>query len=66
MSPKQTSGRSSLHATKLSRPGAADAPTKRRLSSDELLTGKKELVIEHGGDEYRLRITNNGKLLLTK
>lgn len=26
----------------------------------------REIVIEHGGDEYRLRITSNDKLILTK
>ncbi len=40
--------------------------TMRRISSDELLAGQRELVIEHGGDEYRLRITSKGKLILTK
>ena len=43
-----------------------DASTKRRLSSDELLGGQRELVIEHSGEEYRLRITSKGKLILTK
>ena len=43
-----------------------DASTKRRFSSDELLGGQRELVIEHSGEEYRLRITSKGKLILTK
>jgi hemin uptake protein HemP len=42
---------------------APDAP--RRVRSEELLAGQAELVIEHQGREYRLRITQNGKLILT-
>lgn len=40
--------------------------TKRRVSSGELMAGQKELLIEHAGEEYRLRITSKGKLILTK
>ena len=38
----------------------------RRLSSAELLGGRRELEIEHGGQLYRLRLTSQGKLILTK
>jgi hemin uptake protein HemP len=37
----------------------------RRLSSGELFGGASELVIIHAGREYRLRVTSNGKLILT-
>jgi hemin uptake protein HemP len=37
----------------------------RRVRSDQLLGGGNELVIEHQGREYRLRVTQNGKLILT-
>jgi hemin uptake protein HemP len=37
----------------------------RRVRSEQLLDGRHELVIEHHGREYRLRITQNGKLILT-
>jgi len=37
-----------------------------RISSEVLLSGKKELIIEHAGEDYRLRITSKGKLILTK
>jgi len=37
----------------------------RRVASSDLLGDASELVIEHGGREYRLRITSNGKLILT-
>jgi hemin uptake protein HemP len=33
--------------------------------SDALLGGGSALIIEHRGREYRLRITANGKLILT-
>jgi hemin uptake protein HemP len=36
-----------------------------RVSSGELLGAHGELIIEHQGREYRLRITQNGKLILT-
>jgi len=57
---------------KVSSPQAAgasrscDVPTMRRMTSDELLVGRRELVIEHSGEEYRLRVTSKGKLILTK
>jgi hemin uptake protein HemP len=37
----------------------------RRVTSAELLGQKGELIIEHDGREYRLRLTQNGKLILT-
>ena len=53
--------------------GAAPAPDEsappsggpRRVRSEELLRGGVELLIEHQGREYRLRVTQNGKLILT-
>ena len=38
----------------------------RRLKVSELLAGEREAILEHGGQEYRLRITASGKLILTK
>lgn len=38
----------------------------RRWRSDRLLDGQREVVIEHAGQEYRLRRTMNDKLILTK
>ncbi len=44
----------------------APSPTQpRRVSSEALLGQRKELVIVHNGREYRLRLTQNGKLILT-
>ncbi|WP_439595649.1 hemin uptake protein HemP [Falsiroseomonas sp.] len=34
--------------------------------STELLRGARELLIQHHGDTYRLRLTSNDKLILTK
>jgi hemin uptake protein HemP len=39
---------------------------KRSTTSRELLGEVKELLIIHAGEEYRLRITSNNKLILTK
>jgi hemin uptake protein HemP len=44
---------------------SAGAPA-RRVASDTLLGGHRELVIQHHGSEYHLRLTRNGKLILTK
>lgn len=45
-------------------PAAVGGP--RRLKVSELLEGGREAILEHGGQDYRLRITANGKLILTK
>ncbi|MCG6117150.1 MAG: hemin uptake protein HemP [Aquimonas sp.] len=37
-----------------------------RIDSQTLLQGGRELRIEHAGQEYRLRLTQNDKLILTK
>ena len=57
-SPQETAGvaHSNKHPT----------PIKRRVTSQDLMAGQRELVIEHGDDEYRLRVTSKGKLILTK
>ncbi len=38
----------------------------RHISSQSLLAGERELVIQHQGNEYHLRLTRNDKLILTK
>lgn len=37
-----------------------------RYRVDELLKGSREAILLHRGQEYRLRITATGKLILTK
>ena len=44
---------------------AAAAPAPEKVPSEALLGARKELVITHNGREYRLRVTQNGKLILT-
>jgi hemin uptake protein HemP len=39
---------------------------RQRLQSTELFGTAREVVIEHAGEEYRLRLTRQGKLILTK
>jgi hemin uptake protein HemP len=49
-------------------PGAASPAGERRkrIKVNELLQGDREVILEHDGQDYRLRITANGKLILTK
>ena len=48
--------------------GAAStaAARKPRIESQRLFQGNNEIVIVHHEEEYSLRITKNGKLILTK
>ena len=46
-----------------SAPGTIATPP--RVSSESLLGPRGELLIVHNGREYRLRLTQNGKLILT-
>jgi hemin uptake protein HemP len=48
------------------RPPLAAGSRPRRLKVSELLAGEREAILEHDGQDYRLRITANGKLILTK
>lgn len=45
--------------------GTARCVRQPKISSHVLLGPGGELLIEHGGREYRLRLTQNGKLILT-
>jgi hemin uptake protein HemP len=44
---------------------ADDARATRKIASRELFNGAREVVIDHHGRTYFLRITQNGKLILT-
>jgi hemin uptake protein HemP len=44
---------------------AGASPVRRYVVAD-LLQGGREVILVHDGSEYRLRITGNGKLILTK
>jgi hemin uptake protein HemP len=45
--------------------GARSATAPKRIPSEALLGPNRELVIVHNGREYRLRLTQNDKLILT-
>jgi hemin uptake protein HemP len=47
-------------------PGAASGDERRVWTTEELLGGGREVLIRHGEDVYRLRITRHGKLILYK
>jgi hemin uptake protein HemP len=38
----------------------------KTITCTELFGDLREIIILHAGNEYRLRITSNGKLILTK
>lgn len=38
----------------------------RIVSSETLLAGRRELIIQHGTEQYRLRLTASNKLILVK
>jgi hemin uptake protein HemP len=42
------------------------AGTVPKIASEQLMKGKREVLNRHGPDEYRLRVTRTGKLILTK
>jgi hemin uptake protein HemP len=45
---------------------SASPEKKPRIESNHLFQGNSEIVIVHQKEEYNLRITRNGKLILTK
>jgi hemin uptake protein HemP len=48
-------------------PNTSVSPAKKpRIESSHLFQGNSEIVIVHHDEEYSLRITKNGKLILTK
>jgi len=47
-------------------PGADSKADNTRYQSQALFCGQQEILIEHAGHSYRLRITRQDKLILTK
>jgi hemin uptake protein HemP len=43
-----------------------ESGTPARVPIEAILKGAKEIIIVHNGDDYRLRVTARGKLILTK
>ncbi len=39
---------------------------RQRVDVVDLMAGRRDVVLVHGAEEYLLRITNQGKLILTK
>lgn len=48
------------------RPVPAPIPSQPVLRSEQLFGGAHEVLIEHRGSVYRLKLTSLGKLILTK
>lgn len=40
--------------------------TRKRITTLDLMQGARDIIILHQGEEYLLRITKTGKLILTK
>lgn len=45
---------------------ATSKPQSRRINSQNLLAGTKEILIQHADQIYRLRETRSGKLIMHK
>jgi hemin uptake protein HemP len=46
--------------------GSVPQQPPRQVDSADLLQGSRELLIQHEGETYRLRLTKTGKLILNK
>lgn len=67
MSTRDPALRTDARAVELATRSAAPPPFNTPcVRSDDLLAGRRELLISHGDSLYRLRVTATGKLLLTK
>lgn len=47
-------------------PASGNKAANSRYDSQALFCGQQEILIEHAGHAYRLRITRQNKLILTK
>jgi hemin uptake protein HemP len=47
-------------------PGVAGALAPQEIDARELLGPRQEITIIHAGERYRLRVTANNKMILTK
>ena len=43
-----------------------EIPVHRSITSKDLMAGEHVIIITHDQEEYRLRLTASGKLMLTK
>ena len=53
-------------AEKTSSPQTAGSASMPCVRSDSLFGKRREILIDHGGSLYRLRVTSSNKLILTK
>ena len=47
-------------------PYDSNAPSRRRFLVREMMGRQRQVTLEHAGQDYLLRITRKGKLILTK
>ncbi len=55
-----------LNISATEKPLTEKEQTVHRYESQQLFAGQQEILIEHAGHAYRLRITRQDKLILTK
>lgn len=60
-----------IEKKKTAKPGSADLVSRLgsrpvKIPSSVLLGGQSEVIITHGKDEYRLVVTDDGQLILTR
>jgi hemin uptake protein HemP len=48
------------------KPASGESGVVRELRFEELSGGQSELIVEYGGQKYRLIATKNGRLVLNK
>ncbi len=63
--PRRPTGRAALSNPRQA-PAKPDAKPAKSLTSSAVFNGATEIGIEHHGELYRLKITRQGKLILTK
>jgi hemin uptake protein HemP len=56
---------SSKNPSSIQKAEARTSLSGERVVSQQLFGERRELIIEHNGRDYRLRLTQNGKLILT-
>ena len=55
-----------MDPTDKSEPAGQRGPSIPRIDASTILASSREIILVHNQQEYRLRITSNDKLILTK
>jgi hemin uptake protein HemP len=63
---KEDTGNASEARSDVARGGRNISVVGDRIDSRDLFIGTREIIIAHGGEAYRLRLTAQNKLILTK